>query len=726
MKPLPDHYPDRPEAIDHGRRAWLLASLATGGALVIGMAPEPANGAGSASAFAPNAFLRIARDGKVTLFMPYAEMGQGAMMSQAMIVAEELDLDPQRIVLEAAPADDTLYANPLLGAQISGGSASLRGSWRSMRGAAAAARAMLVQAAAQRWGVAVADCRTAGGAVQHPGSGRRLAYGELVDAASRLPVPAEPPLKQADDYKLVGKSLRRLDAPAKVNGSARYGIDVRLPGMLYAAVAACPVFGGRLGRVDDARALQVRGVRQVLRLPDAVAVVANSTWSAFQGVQALDIAWEGGADATLDSAALVARADAALEEAGLPHLRSGDVAAAERSAARVHESVFRLPSLAHAAIEPLNCTVHLREGRCDVWCGSQILGRAHKAAAEAAGLPLERVRMHNQLLGGGFGRRLEVDYVAQAVAIGRQVAAPVKVTWNRAEDFQHDYYRAHNHSRVRVALDAQGRPLSWHHRIVGPNIMQRWLPSFQRNGVDLSVVHGASGPYDIPNLFIEFTRHEPPPGMNVGNWRGVGPTRNVFIVETVMDELAARAGQDPVAYRLALMRGAQPRIRHVLELAAARSGWGSPLPPRSGRGVAVYEGFGSYAAIVAQVKLAPGGEIAVERVTCAVDVGLAVNPDIVRSQIEGGVVFGVSAALLERVIVQGGRVAQANFDTYPVLRMHAAPVVEVHIVENRENPGGAGELSTPGTIAAVANAVGAASGVRAYSLPLEPARFRAA
>lgn len=715
--------------VNRQRRALLVASLATGGGLLIGGLPAAATPAdtstsGKAGGWQPNPYLRIDPDGRIVVFAPYCEMGQGAYTSQAMVVAEELDVPLARVVVEAAPADDTAYASPLLGGQITGGSASLRAQWTTMRSAGAAARAMLVQAAASQWGVAPGDCATADGAVTHVASNRSLPYGQLTRAAAGLAVPREPRLKQAADFRIIGKTFPRVDLLPKCDGSAQFGMDVRVPGMRYAVVAASPVFGGKLRAVDAGAAMKVRGVSQVVKLPDAVAVVANGTWAAMKGLEALKVDWDEGVNATLTSADLVARADAALGQPGLLHLHKGDVPAVERAPASRYDAVFRLPVMAHAAIEPLNATVHVRNGRCDVWCGSQVVGRAGKVAAEAAGVPLTNVRVHNYFLGGGFGRRLETDYVSQAVAIGKQVRGPVKVVWSRAEDLQHDYFRGLNHSRVSVSLDAAGRPLAWRHRVVGPNIMARFLPAYQKDHIDLDVVENAVGHYDIPNVWIDFTRHEAPEGMNTGNWRGVGPTRNVFITESVMDELAFRARTDPLAYRRALMTQAPARLRHVLEVAAEKSGWGAPLPPRSGRGIAVFEGFACFMAIVAQVHVDADGRILVERMTCALDTGTVVAPDVVLAQAEGGIMFGVSAALHERITVANGRVQQANYDTYPILRMAEAPRIEVHVVHSAEPPGGIGEPGTSGAIAAVANAVFAATGVRAYSLPLDPALFK--
>jgi isoquinoline 1-oxidoreductase subunit beta len=704
------------------RRTVLFASIAAGGGLLIGALPHaPAEAA--AGTLAPNAFVRIDKAGVVTLVLPYVEMGQGAYTSQVQLLAEELEVDPNKVRLEAAPPDEKLYGSPLFGGQITGGSGSLRGSWATLRSAGAAARMMLVEAAARQWRVAASECEAVNGEVVHRGTGRKLGYGALSEAAARLPVPATPALKTPATYKLIGKSVRRVDTPAKVKGTAKFGIDVRMPGLRYATVAASPVFNGKLAKVDATQALKIRGVQQVVQLADAVAVVGETTWAARKGLNALKIEWDEGANAKLSTADLVAQADAALERPGLVAVNEGDVGAAEGRAASRYEATFRLPAMAHASLEPLNCTVHVRQDGCEVWCGSQVLGRAQKAAAEAAGLPLERVTAHNHLLGGGFGRRLETDYVTQAVLIAKQVNGPVKVTWSREEDMQHDYYRFHNHSRVAVGVDAAGRPISWRHRVVGPNIMTRWLPVYQKDGVDLDVVDQANGPYDIPNIFIDFTRNEAPEGMRTGNWRGVGVTRNVFVVESVMDELAVRAGTDPIAFRRSLMTKA-PRALATLELAAGKSDWSQPLPKGSGRGVAVFSGFGSHFTMVAQVCVSGSGQVTIERMVCAADVGLAVNPDIVKAQLEGGIVYGLSAVLYGRITVANGRVEQGNFDTYPVLRMNEVPQIDVHMIASNADPGGVGEPGTSGAIAAVANAVYAATGVRVYELPLDSAKLK--
>lgn len=706
------------------RRAILVGAAALGGGLMLGLQGRADAGQPSSDA-SPNPFIRIGRDGQVTLIMPYVEMGQGAYTSQVQLLAEELEVDPSRVKFEAAPPDEKLYASPLFGGQITGGSGSLRASWTTLRTAGAAARMMLVEAAARTWNVPSQECLAIRGEVLHPASGRKLGYGDVADAAVRLPVPANPPLKAATNYKLIGKDLHRVDAPDKVRGAAVFGIDVRLPGLRYAAVRACPVFNGKLGRVDSVEALKLEGVAEVVRLDDAVAVVGATTWAALKGLNALKIEWLEGANADLSTSDLIARADSALDGPALVAVDTGNIADAEASAASIYRATFRLPMLAHAALEPMNCTVHYRGDTCEVWCGSQVAGRAHQAAAVAAGLPPDKVVFHNQLLGGGFGRRLEVDYISQAVGFAKQITGPLKVTWSREEDIRQDYVRYLNHSRVTVSLDAAGLPVGWRHRLVGPNIMARFLPIYQKNNVDLDIVDEASGPYDIPNIFVDFARNEAPTGLRTGNWRGVGPTRNVYIVESVIDELARRINMDPVAYRRPLLAKA-PRSLAVMNLVVEKSGWGSALPKGSGRGIAVFNGFGSHLAMVAQVSVQESGRVLVERIVCAVDAGVAVNPDVVRAQIEGGIIFGLSAVLYGRITVAGGRIEQGNFDTYPVLRMHEAPRIDVHLMESSADPGGAGEPGTPGAIAAVVNAVFAATGHRAFTLPLDPSLIKAA
>lgn len=676
------------------------------------------------SSFQPNSVVRIDRAGVVTVVVPYAEMGQGALMSVAMLVAEELEIEPSSVRIEHAIGDNVLYASPLLGEQITGGSLSLRGAWKPMRQAGAAARVMLVEAAARNWSVPASACRAEAGQVIHPASGRRTGYGALVEVASTLAVPQDPPLKTGT-LRVIGKTLPRIDSPAKVNGSAIFGIDVRLPGMRYASVMACPVFGGTLRRVDHAPALAIRGVHQVVELSNAIAVIADHTGAARKGLTALKPEWSGGVNASLDTAGLVATCDAALETQGLIAETKGEPARAMSAAKNGYEAVFRLPMLAHAAMEPLCCTAHVRPNSCEIWVGSQAPGRARNEVAQALGLPAEAVRVNNHLIGGGFGRRLQSEWITQAALIARQVDAPVKVTWSREEDMRQGSYRFHNHSRVKVGLDERGMPVSWDHRIVGPAVMAWFLPGYFRNGIDLDVTGGAYGPYVLPNLSVDFVRSDPPSGLMVGNWRGVGDTRNGFIVESVIDELAHRAGRDRIEYRRALLAPGS-RMLAVLDRAAKESGWGKALPNDSARGVAILSAFGSHIALVAQVDRNEQGRIRVPRMTCVVDCGRAVNPGIVKQQIEGGIIFGLSAALYGKITVSDGQVEQSNFHDYPVVRMSEAPEIDVIIVDSLEEPGGVGEPGTAVVAPAVLNAIRSITSQRILSLPLDPAMVQTA
>jgi isoquinoline 1-oxidoreductase beta subunit len=710
---------------NHSRRAFLTGVAAVGGGLLVGFRIAPIAAQGTEQRPAPNAFVRIDRTSRVTLILPYVEMGQGAYTSQAQLLAEELGVGLDQVTLEAAPPDESLYSHPILRDQITGGSMGLRGSWDTLRLAGATARAMLVSAAATRWRVDAAECSTRRGEVLHAASNRRLPYGELADAAARLPAPANVRLKDPLQYEIVGRPVKRLDTPDKVNGVAKFGIDARPAGVKYAAIVACPVFGGRVRSVDDGAALRVRGVTQVVRIADAVAVIADNTWAARKGLAALRITWDEGANAAVDTAQLVAQCDAALDRAGLVASESGDLANAEARAAERYEADFRMPMLAHLAMEPINCTAHVRDDGCEIWVGCQRLALARRMAAEALGMPAEKIVIHNHLLGGGFGRRLEADYVAQAVRVARQVDAPVKVTWSREEDVRHDYFRYHNHSRVRVSCDAQGRPTGFFHRVVGPSVMARWLPIFTVNGVDLDIVGGATGPYAWPAHRVEYSRQEAPQGLMTGNWRGVGATRNVFVVETVVDDLAHAAGRDPLDYRRELLTQ-NPRALGVLELAAREAGWGRAVQPRRGQGLSLLNDFGSFLAVVADVAVEPAGRVRVERVVCAVDCGFAVNPDVVRAQIEGGVIFGLSAALYGKITVANGRVVESNFNDCPVVRMDGAPPVEVHIVPSAEAPGGVGEPGTAALFPALTNAIRAATGVRFYELPIDMSKLRSA
>ena len=724
------------------RRTFLRAGAAAGGGLLVSFSLPArigtalAAGPQAAREFKPNGFVRIDRDGGVTLVMHKVEMGQGTYTSMPMLLAEELEVDLSQVRLEHAPPDDALYAEPLFGVQETGGSTSVRGNWEPLRRAGATARTMLVSAAAQTWKVEPSSCRAANGVVMHGPTGRSLTYGALVDRAALLPVPSGVALKDPKDFKLIGTPAKRLDTPDKVDGTAQFGIDVRLPGMKFAAVAACPVFGGKVASVDDAKAKAIPGVQQVVRLDDAVAVVAADTWAAKQGLAALDIRWDDGPNANLTTADIVQQLATASEKSGVVARKDGDVAAAMAGAGQKVEAIYEQPFLAHATMEPVNCTVHVRPDGCDVWVGTQVPTFTQNAAAKVTGLPKAKVHVHNHLLGGGFGRRLEVDFITRAVQVAKQVTGPVQVLWSREEDIQHDMYRPYYYDRIAAGLDAQGRPIAWTHRVTGSSIIARVSSElFPKNlrviralglrtiiatakGLDTDAVEGAvEPPYDLPNIRVEYVRQEPP-GIPTAFWRGVGPTHSIFVVESFIDELAAAAGQDPVAYRRALL-GRSPRAKAVLDLAAEKAGWGQPLPPRSGRGVALLHAFGSYIAQVAEVAVLPQGDVRVKRVVCAVDCGTIVNPDTVRAQMEGGIVFGVTGALFGEITIKGGRVEQHNFNDYRMLRINEAPVIEVHLVPSTEAPGGVGEPGTSCAMPAVANAIFAATGKRIRKLPVK-------
>jgi isoquinoline 1-oxidoreductase subunit beta len=707
------------------RRAFLKASAAAGGGLLISLALDCAEGHAAAAAFAPNAFIRIDRNGAVTLVMPQVEMGQGTYTSMSMLIAEELEIELSQVRLEHAPPNDKLYGNPVLGSsQTTGGSTSVRAFWEPLRRAGATARNLLIDAAAQTWGVDANACRAEKGEVIHVPTGRALFYGNLVDVAATLPVPEKVALKDPKDFKLIGTPAKRLDAPEKVNGTAQYGIDVRIPGMKVAAVAACPVLGGKLESVDDSEAKTMKGVVQIVRLDDAVAVVADHMAAAKKGLAALDIKWNEGQNAALGTTDIIAQLDAASKNPGVVARKDGDVEKAMAGATKKVEAIYQVPFLAHATMEPMNCTVHVRDDSCEVWVGTQVATRAQRTAAEVTGLPLEKIQVHNHLLGGGFGRRLDIDGVTRAVQIAKQVSVPVKVIWSREEDIQHDLYRPYYYDRLAAGLDEQGMPVAWTDRVTASSILARWLPVAFKNGFDRDAVEGAvKPPYTLPNIQVEYVRQEPPPGITTAFWRGVGPTHNIFVVESFMDELAATANKDPVEYRRTLLENS-PRARAVLELAAEKSGWGQKLPPGSGRGVSVQFVFGSYMSQVAEVAVAKDGGVRVQRVVCAVDCGMVVNPDTVKAQIEGGIIFGITAALYGQITLKNGRVEQSNFDNYQMLRINEAPVVEVHIIKSTEAPGGIGEPGTAAVSPAVANAIFAATGKRIRKLPIDPSELR--
>jgi isoquinoline 1-oxidoreductase beta subunit len=706
------------------RRTFVLTGAAAGGGLLVGFALPHLIDVKAATAigdnFAPNGFIRIGGDGSLTLVMPQVEMGQGTYTSMSMLIAEELEVDLAQVMAEAAPPSDKLYANPLLGFQVTGGSTSVPAWWEPLRRAGATARVMLITAAANDWGVDAASCRAEKGEVINQATGQKRKYGELADAAAKLPTPDKVALKDPKDFTLIGTPAKRIDTPDKVNGKAVFGIDVMMPGLKFATVAACPVFGGKLAKVDDSKTMAVPGVRQVVRIENAVAVVGENMWAAMQGLAALDIDWDDGPNAKISSADIVQKMATDSQKQGVVGRKDGDVAKGLKGAPKKIEAVYELPFLAHAAMEPMNCTMNVREDGCDIWVGIQVVSRAQATAAEVTGLPPEKVQVHNHLIGGGFGRRLDVDGITQAVAIAKQVDGPVKIVWSREEDIQHDVYRPYYYDRLAAGLDAQGMPVAWSHRVTGSSIVARWLPPAFKDGLDFDAVEGAAKemPYAIPNILVDWVRSEPPSGLTTGWWRGVGPTHNIFVVESFIDELAAAAKKDPVEYRRELL-GKSPRVLGVLNLAAEKAGWGQAPAPGVGRGVSAFFAMGSFLAQIADVEVSKDGDVMVRRVVCAVDCGHIVNPDTIVAQIEGGILFGISAALWGEVTLKDGRVEQHNFNDYRVLRINETPVIEVHLLKSTEAPGGIGEPGTVGIAPAVANAIFALTGKRIRKLPIK-------
>jgi isoquinoline 1-oxidoreductase subunit beta len=670
------------------------------------------------SKFAPNAFIRIDRSGQTTLVMPQVEMGQGVYTAVAMILAEELDADFGKVTLEHAPPSDKLYGNPIFGIQVTGNSNSIRAFWKPLRVAGAAARAMLVQAAAAQWQVDPASCSAADGKVRHAASGRVAAYGDLVDAASALPVPKDPPLKDPKDFTLIGKPLKRLDTPNKTDGKVVYAIDAMLPGMKFATLAQSPVSGGKVAHVDDSAAKKIPGVRQVVVLDDLVAVVGDHFWAAKTGLEALGVTWDEGANAEVNSTDIWNALRAASRKDGVVAKSVGDVEKGLTEGDRV-DAEYELPFLAHATMEPQNCTVALTPGACEIWTGTQVMTRVQSTAAQAAGVPVDKVTVHNHYIGGGFGRRLEADMVASAVRIAKQVDGPVKVMWTREEDVQHDVYRPAYRDVISASLK-DGRVVAWKYKVCGSSVMARWLPPAFQNGIDIDAVDSAVDmPYDIPHRQVQYVRAEPP-GVTTGFWRGVGPNNNVFAIECFIDELARKAGKDPVAFRRDML-DTNPRLKAALDLVAEKSNWGAPLPARAGRGVSVQPSFGSFIATVVEAEVDEAGEVHLRRVTSAVDTGIAVNPDTITAQLQGGLIFGLTAALYGEVTIAKGRVLQSNFNDYRMLRIDQAPKIDVHVIKSGENPGGIGETGATAGPPALRNAIYAATGVALRRLPIDRA-----
>ena len=709
-----------------GRRDFLRTSAAVGGGLWISAwVPELANAAPKSAAaagkvFAPNAFVRIAADESVTVIANHSEMGQGIYTSLPMLLNEELEADWSKITVEPAPVD-AAYNHTVFGLQMTGGSTTTPSEWERFRRMGAMARVMLVEAAARKWGVAASSCRVEKGVVIHADSGKKATYGSLADAASQLKPPANVPLKDPKQFTLIGKPVRRLDTPSKINGTAQFGLDVRLPGMVYAVVARPPVFGGKVVSVDAAEALRIPGVRAVEQVPSGVTVVAEKFWAAKVGRDKLKITWDDGENAALSTTKMREEFSKLSATPGAIARKAGDPAAALAGAAKTITAEYDVPYLAHAMMEPLNCVVDLRPDSCEIWTGTQFETVDRLNAAKVAGLPPEKVQIHTTLLGGGFGRRANPasDFVVEAMHVAKVAKAPVKVVWTREDDLTGGWYRPMWHDRFAAGLDADGNPIAWTHTIVGQSITQGtpFAAYTIKDGVDSTSVEGAADIlYGIPNLQVDL--HSPKIGVPVQWWRSVGHSHTGFSVEGFFDEVAHAGGKDPFELRRKLLAN-QPRMLAVLELAAEKAGWGKPLAKGRGRGIATHFSFDSYVAQVVEASVEKDGTVRVHRVVCAVDCGRAINPDVVKAQMEGGIIFGLTAALKTEITLEQGRVQQTNFHDYPMLRMFESPDIEVHIVPSEANPTGVGEPGVPPVASALANAIFAATGKRVRRLPIQ-------
>lgn len=725
------------EIIDHKRRIFLTSSAALGTGLLLGIhlsgceeqktntertatkttdtgAPD-LRAANPVASFAPNAWLQIGSDDRITVQVGSSEMGQGVMTAIPMLLAEELDADWSTISTQFAP-NDAAYTNSLIGQQLTGGSTTIRAFWTPLREAGATAREMLIGAAAQRWQVKAQDCHAEDGVVIHKASGRRARFGELAEDAAKQPVPQQVFLKEAQDFRLLGTAQKRLDTPAKVNGSAVFGQDVHREGMLIASVLRCPVFGGTLKSFDASRAKAVPGLRKIFAIEGGVAIAGEDFWSVKRARDLVDVVWDEGPNANMSSASLHQQLQDALTQGGADAFKQGDVTQAIQNAATVLDAQYEVPYLAHACMEPMNCTAEIHKDRCDIWVPTQAQTRTQKTAENITGLPAKSIHVHTTYLGGGFGRRSEQDFVADALHCAKALGVPVKLMWTREDDTAHDYYRPATLNLLRAALDKDGQITAWSHRIAGQSIFSRVFPGAIKNGIDNTSVEGAANlPYAIPNRHITYALVQAP--VPVGFWRSVGSSQNAYVTECFFDELAKAAGKDPYALRMQWLAD-HPRHRTVLKQAADAAGWGQTLPAGQFQGMAVAEAFGSICAQVAQISINADKQIRVHKVVCAIDCGMIVNPNTVEAQMQSGIVYGLTAALKGQITLSKGRVEQSNFHDYPMLRMDEMPAIEVHIIKSAESPGGVGEPGTPPIAPALANAVFAATGKPVRSLPI--------
>jgi len=714
------------ESTTTSRRKFLQTTALIGGGLVIGFhlpafAKKLRNiGIPAAENFAPNAFVRIGKDNMITVIVNHSEMGQGAYTSLPMIIADELDADWSKVKFEAAPVDP-VYNHPGFGMQGTGGSTSTWVEWDRFRNAGATGRYLLVAAAAQTWNVDASSLRTEKGYVVHDATKRKISYGELVDKAAAITAPKEVKLKDAKDFKLIGKPVKRLDTPEKIDGSGIFGLDVKIPGLLTAVIERAPVFGGKVKSFNADKAKAIPGVKEVVQIDRGIAVVATGFWPAKLGRDALEIVWDEGALSTLDTKTQTTQYADLAKQAGAVAKKEGDVAAAKSKAVKNFDVVYDMPYLAHAPMEPLNCVADVKADSCEIWVGTQFQTVDAMTAAGITGLKPNQIKLHTTLLGGGFGRRavLDAHFVSEAVQVSKAIKSPVKVVWTREDDIRGGYYRPRAYHTISAGLDASGKPLYWKQNIVCQSfaVGTPLEAMMVQNGVDGTAVEGASEiPYHVPNRQVEWNMA--PNGVPTLWWRSVGSSHTAFVVEGFIDELAKAAGKDPFEYRRMLM-DKHPRQKKVLEYVAAKAGWKNPLPAGRGKGIAVHESFGSVVAMVAEVSIAKNN-LKVHKVTVAVDCGQVVNPDTIKAQMEGCVVFGLTAALYGEISFEKGRVKQRNFHDYKMVRMNEMPVVDVHIMDSKEKMGGVGEPGVPPVAPAVMNALFTLTGKRVRTLPLQP------
>ncbi|MDD0809022.1 xanthine dehydrogenase family protein molybdopterin-binding subunit [Curvibacter sp. RS43] len=698
------------------RRSFLKSTALSSGGLMLGVSLPLLQGGAQAAGtvHTPNAWVHIADDNTITLMAARSEMGQGVYTSMSMLIAEELNVDLAQVKVTSAPPA-AVYVNALLGAQITGGSTSVRDGWEKLRVAGAQVREMLVAAAAAQWGVDAGQLKAHKGMVTGPG-GKKASYGQLAEAASKLPVPAKPQLKDPRDFVLIGQRAKRLDTPAKVNGTAEFGIDVKLPGMVYAALAQCPVIGGTVKSFDASQAKRMPGVIDVVQIPDGVAVVADSWWRARKARDTISIQWDEGAVAALSDGSIIAGLREAAKSGKVIEITKpqGDLAAAFKAAAKVVEAEYVQPLQAHAPLEPMNFTAHVQGDQVLLIGPTQFQQGAQGAVAAALDVKPEAITLKTTYLGGGFGRRLELDFIVQAAQISKAVNKPVKLVWTREDDFAHDYYRPAAVNQLKAGLDASGKPVALHFKVASQSVTQRAF-GLPKDTLDPFMAEASVAGYNIANAQHDLVIHDT--GLRAGYWRAVSHNMNAFANESFIDELALAAGQDPYRYRLALLEG-KPRFAKVLQLAAEKAGWDQPVAKGRARGIALMEGYDTYMAQVAEVSVDGQGEVRVHRVTVAVDPGHMVNPDTVEAQIQSSIVFGMGAALKHQITLDKGRVQEANYNTFAPVRMYEAPKVDIVLVKSTEKPGGIGEPATAVIGPAIANAVARLTGKRVRRLPI--------